>query len=106
MEIANYRKLSLGRSLERSLGNFVVVASALVMYVVAHYVGIGLTTAKIFSSLEVIFAFKFSIFMLSIGLGFYYEVKVVFGRFASIFAIKRTAMIKIDPNTKEPLKES
>lgn len=73
------------------------------MYVVAHYAGTGLSTAKIFSSLEVIFSFKFSIFMLSLGFGFYYEVKVVFTRFASIFNMKRTAMIEVDPETKEPL---
>jgi hypothetical protein len=61
--------------------------------VVAHYMKTGLSTPKIFSTIEVIFSFKFSLFMLTLGLGFYYEVKVVLGRFASIFNIKRTAMI-------------
>lgn len=59
--------------------------------------------AKIFSSLEVILSFKFSIFMVGLGLGFYYEVKVVFGRFASILKIEKTAMVQVDPDTKEPL---
>jgi hypothetical protein len=85
--------LSAGRSLERALGNFIGIASGLVTYVVAHYAGNQLSMAKIFSSLEVIFAFKFSIFMMGMGLSFFYEVKVVFERFASIFKIKRTAMI-------------
>jgi hypothetical protein len=75
------------------MGVSVCIISCLIMYVVAHYIGTGLNMAKIFSSIEVIFSFKFSIYMLSMGLGFYYEVKVVLGRFASIFNIKRTAMI-------------
>jgi ATP-binding cassette subfamily C (CFTR/MRP) protein 4 len=73
------------------------------MNLVAHYVGIPLTAAVIASTLEVIFSFKFSIIMLGLGLGFYYEVKVVFARFASIFSIKPTAMIRIDPLTKDPI---
>jgi hypothetical protein len=97
LEIQNYRRLSFGKSLERAISNFIGIASGFLMYLVAHYTGTGLTMPKIFSTLEVIFAFKYSIFMLGVGLGFYYEVKVVFQRFASIFSIKRTAMIQIDP---------
>jgi hypothetical protein len=63
------------------------------MYVVSHYTGTGLSIAQIFSSMEVIFSFKYAIYMLIVGLGFYYEVNVVLDRFASIFNIKRTAMI-------------
>lgn len=85
------------------MSNFIGIASGVITYVVAHYVGTELSMAKIFSSLEVIFAFKFSIFMLGLGLGFYYEVKVVLDRFASIFKIERTAMVQVDPHTKEPL---
>lgn len=103
MEISNYRRLSFGKSLERALSNFVGIASGFLMYIVAHYAGTHLSIPKIFSTLEVIFAFKYSIFMLGVGLGFYYEVKVVFERFASIFSIKRTSMIEIDPETKEPI---
>jgi len=79
--------------LEKALGNFIGVASGLVIYVVAHYTGTGLSMPKIFSTIEVIFAFKFSIFMMSLALGFYYEVNIVFERFASIFNIKKTGMI-------------
>jgi hypothetical protein len=71
-EISNYKKVSLGRSFERALGNFIGIASGYIMYLVAHYANTELSVAKIFASLEVIFAFKFSIFMLSLGLGFYY----------------------------------
>ena len=37
------------------------------------------------------------------GLGFYYEVKVVFERFASIFNIENVSMIEIDPKTFLPI---
>jgi len=57
------------------------------MFLAAHYAGTGLTVSKIFSTLEIIISFKLSIFLFVIGLGFYYEAKVVFGRFASIFNI-------------------
>jgi hypothetical protein len=67
------------------------------MYVAAHYSGAELNMAKIFSTLEVIFSFKFSIMMLSLGLGFYHEAKVVFSRFASIFRIKNIAMVQFAP---------
>jgi hypothetical protein len=70
------------------------------MFISAHYANTGLTMAKIFSVIEMVITFRFYILMLCIGLGFYYEAKQVFGRFASIFNIKRTKMIEIDPRTK------
>lgn len=41
--------------------------------------------------------------MLIMGVGFYYEVSVVFGRFANIFSIKNVSMVEIDSVTKEPI---
>lgn len=102
-EISNQRTLSLGRSLERSIGNFVGIASGLIMYVASHYSNTGLSTAKIFSCLEVVFSFKYSIFMLTLALGFYYEVVVVFTRFASVFNINNTAMVELHPHSKKPI---
>jgi len=63
------------------------LASGFLMYIVAHYTDNELSFPKIFSSLEVIFALKFSIFMLTLGLGYYYEAINVFARFASILKI-------------------
>ena len=48
------------------------------MFVVAHYAQTDLTLSKIFSTLDIIINFKLAIFILATGLGFYYEVKVVF----------------------------
>ena len=63
------------------------------MFVAAHYAQIDLTLSKIFSTLDIIISFKISIFIFAFGLGFYYEVKVVFERFASIFNIENISMI-------------
>jgi hypothetical protein len=56
-----------------------------------------MNTAKIFSSLQVLFSFKYSIKMVGFGLGFYYELKVILGRFASIFGINNTTMMELSP---------
>lgn len=47
---------------------------------------------------------KLNVLVLSLGIGLYYEIKVVYGRFASIFNIENTTMIEIDESTKQPLK--
>ena len=46
-----------------------------------------------------------NVMVLSLGIGLYYEVKVVYGRFASIFNMENTSMIEIDESTKEPLQQ-
>jgi hypothetical protein len=42
---------------------------------------------------------------LVIGVGLYFELQVVFCRFANIFNIENTTMIKIDEETKRPIEE-
>jgi hypothetical protein len=69
------------------------------MFVAAHYAQTSLTLSKIFSTLDIIICFKGSIFMFAAGLGLYYEAKVVFERFASIFNIENISMIQIDPES-------
>lgn len=50
-EIMNYKKLSFGKSFERSIGNFIGYLAALIMFIAAHYSDTGLTLSKIFSTL-------------------------------------------------------
>ena len=97
LEIKSYKSLSLGRSAERALSNFIGIASGFIMYLASHYSNTGLDLAKMFSCLQVIFSFKHYITYLIVGLGCYYEVSVVCGRFANIFPIKDTSMVEIDP---------
>lgn len=71
-EIIKLKKLSFGKSVERAIPNFIGFASGLVMFVVADYFATQLNMAQIFTGLEIISAYKFAIFMFSLGLGFYY----------------------------------
>jgi hypothetical protein len=66
---------------------------ALIMFIVAYYAETGLTLAKIFSILEIVTTLKMSVLMVALGFGIYYELKVSFSRFASMFNIKQTNMI-------------
>jgi hypothetical protein len=66
---------------------------ALIMFLIAYSANTGLTLAKIFSILEIVTTLKLSVLMVALGFGVYYELKVSFGRFASIFNIKNTYMI-------------
>jgi hypothetical protein len=66
------------------------------MFLAAHYFTDNLTIPIIFSSLEIFVSIKASVYTLSVGLGFYYEIQVVFARFASVFNMPRIAMLKID----------
>lgn len=75
------------------------------MFIIASYTGEGLTFAKIFSVLEVMTALKLNALLLILGLGLYFELKVVFSRFSNIFNIEFKTMIPIDEATKLPLKK-
>jgi hypothetical protein len=65
------------------------------MFFVAS-LGDNLTYAKIFSCLEVMLCLKYYVLYGAIGLGTIYDLKVIFGRFASICNSKNRAMIKLD----------
>ena len=89
----NYKRLSVGRSIDKAIGNSIGFWAVLVMFVATHYAQTDLTLSQIFSTLDIIINFKVAIFIFDIGLDFYYEVKVVFARFASIFNIENVSMI-------------
>lgn len=54
----------------------------------------------IFSTLQLMAYLRLNIVFLSLGVGFIYELNVIFDRFASIFNIKNIQMVKIDPIDK------
>ena len=92
-EVARFYLLALGRSVERAIGNSLGFISSLVMFIIADNAGTDLTLAKIFSTLEVAGGLKMTIMFLAVGVGVYYEIMVVFGRFANIFNIQNTQMV-------------
>jgi hypothetical protein len=99
-EINDYIWLSVGKSFERALGNSVALWSGLAMFLTVHYVTEKLSTALIFSTLELMVFLRLNIFFFSIGIGFLYELNVIFERFVNVFSIKNLQMIEIDPETK------
>jgi hypothetical protein len=40
---------------------------------------------------------KVNIFFFAMGIGFYYQLNVIFERFANVFNIQNIQMVKIDP---------
>jgi hypothetical protein len=43
------------------------------------------------------------VFFFGLGVGFYFELAVIFNRFVTVLNIKNTQMIEIDELTKKPL---
>jgi hypothetical protein len=71
-EISDYVKLNIGKAIERAFGNSIAGWSGLLMFITAQYTLNNLTTALIFSTLELMAFLKIQIFFFSIGVGFYY----------------------------------
>jgi len=72
------------------------------MFVTEHYATGKLSTALIFSTLELMVFLRLNIFFFSIGVGFLYELNVIFERFINVFNIENIQMIQIDPDNKKP----
>jgi hypothetical protein len=65
--------------------------------------GSGLTTAKIFATMELMVTLRLLVFFLGMSIGFYFELQIIFDRICTILNIENKRMIKIDPKTKKPL---
>jgi len=74
---------------------FVGIASGFVVFVLSHYFQTGLSTVKLYACLELAFALNNSVNDTSATIGIYYELKLVFERFASILEIKELSMTSI-----------
>ena len=64
------------------------------------------TTAKIFSTKELMETLKLLVLFMRIAIGFYFELRLIFGRFCTILNIEDKRMIQIDPETKMPVNKS
>ena len=58
--------------------------------------GSGLSTAKIFATMELIVIMKLVVFFMGISIGFFFELSIILGRFCTILNIKDKRMIQID----------
>ena len=75
------------------------------MFVIASEVSHILTFSKIFSTLEIMASLRNTMNILINGVALYYELKVVFGRFASIFSLENKSMIEVDEFTKQAIEK-
>lgn len=73
------------------------------MLIIFYYIHGALPWPLMFSALEIMVSLRLSTLLLIMGVSFYYEVKVVFERFASVFNIEPRQMIRIHPESKKPL---
>jgi hypothetical protein len=66
--------------MERLLGYMPVLLGGYACFLVMDRTGAGtgLSNAKIFSSMDLIYTLKFTILMFAVGLGHYFEIKVIF----------------------------
>ncbi len=67
------------------------------MFIASHYAEGRLTTALIFSTLELMVFLRLNIFFFAIGVGFLYELNVIFERFVNVLNIRNIQMVQIDP---------
>lgn len=92
-ELKGLNKVGFGRSIDSSLGFTVGYLSTFAIYVIASEVNHSLTLAAIFSLLEMMSTIRYSIMFGTDGVAVYFELLVVYERFASFFNLKNKSMI-------------
>jgi hypothetical protein len=104
-EIRYYFKISICRSLERSIGGTAANFAGYCCFVVMDLTGqgSGLSIAKIFSTMDLMGTLRSIVYFLGITLGFYYELCIIFDRFCTILNIENKKMVAIDEATKKPI---
>ena len=89
--------------MERALAYAISMGGPLVMFIMVYQIKGTLTLPIIFSILEIMTTLKRNLMVFNTGSGFYFELKVVFGRFASVFNTENKSKIEIDPDTHKPI---
>lgn len=102
-------KRAFARAIEKALYMSSALLSGICTLLFMHYQGITLNTSLIFSILEMMILLKTQILNLSLGFGMVFEFNVILERFAQVYNIKKTKMIKINERSQKenvPLNES
>lgn len=63
-------------------------------------VGHELSFVNIFTIIQLMAVFKYDIYLAGLGFGVYFELKVIFERFCTIFNIEDKRMLRIDHKSK------
>ena len=66
------KKLAIGRAIQRGLSISIGLIGTLIMLMVAYYSHVKLTTAKIFSILELTSSLKLSFVLFGLGIGLHH----------------------------------
>ena len=95
-EISKLTWLAFGRASERAVANATALISCLMMFIMAEEIYNYLTFVQIFSALEMFASIKKGLADINVAVSLYYEIKVVFSRFANIFNIENKSMISLN----------
>lgn len=77
--------------------------AALSCFLVMHYTGVPLNSAKLFSTVEIMTYLRMSLYLAAAGVSFIFEMKVIFKRFVDIYTTENVVMRKLDESTKQPV---
>ena len=67
-----------------------------------YYVNIPFNSSMIFSTIEIMMYLKSSLFLSSMGIGYLYELKVLFKRFVDMYSMENISMKRLDEVSKQP----
>lgn len=75
--------------MERSFGNTSASVAGYTCFIVMDLKnqGTGLSTAKIFATMDLMVTLRMYVFFLGISIGFYYELRIIFDRLCTVFNI-------------------
>ena len=103
-EISGLKKLNFIRAFERTIGSSITIICSLVIVALAIQFHNGLSFSQIFSAIEIINGLKYYIFCSVQGIGLYYEIMVVFERFANVLNIKSESMVEVSQKDNKIMK--
>lgn len=83
------------RSLGAAFCNTIAIVAIVVVFFLDWKIGYELTFPNLFSALEIMSSLKFYTEILILAFFMYEETKIAFGRFATVFNIKKIAMNQI-----------
>ena len=94
MEVMNFKKVAILRATERGIGNSIGLTSVVLMFITANSIQ-NLTTPKIFAVMEARNILRIGIMYIVMGIGLFYEMKVIVGRVALMMNIEERSMIHL-----------
>lgn len=102
-EVNKYLRICLGQAFERGLAAVSSVWAVLICFMVMHYIGTPLNSAKVFSTIELMTFLRLNLIPAAIGISFIFEMKVIFKRFVDIYTTENVVMRRLGETIKLPI---